>query len=382
MSQIFIGSLPKAAPRVAVIMAGGSGTRFWPLSRTNRPKQFLPLAGGAQDTHALNSQPMSLLQATSARMAPLCSEQAVLVVTAGHQSPLVCEQLPEAAVLCEPSARNTAACIGYAAAKVLAEVGDVPMMCLPADHIVHGQDEITAVYRDACELAAADDVLVTIGIRPTAPETGYGYIKRSDSVTPLKSGSAAYKVECFVEKPDRATAEQYLVSGEYFWNSGMFVWRPSVILAALEEFLPEQHAILERIAACFGTDDEYSKIAELYSTIEKVSIDVGVMEQAQNVLMLPGETFSWSDVGSWSAWSESKMEAADASGNIVEGDAILIGSKNTTVVSEERLIAAVGVEDLIVVDTPDAVLVCHRERSQEVKDVVEALRKNGRNDLL
>ena len=373
MSQIFVGSLPQNTARVAVIMAGGSGTRFWPLSRSSRPKQFLPLAGGAK----------SLLQATAGRVEALCSEDSVLVVTAEHQSALVREQLPQASVLCEPCARNTAACIGFAAIKVLHAVGDVPMLCLPSDHVVHGVDEIVSVYQDACALALEQEVLLTIGIRPTGPETGYGYIQRSEETVAMQSGSPAWKVNRFVEKPDRQTAEQYLLSGEYFWNSGMFVWRPSVVLAAIEQFLPELSNVLDKISAAFDGPNEYDEIAKLYRSIDPVSIDVGIMERAQNVLMLPGEAFTWSDVGSWSSWSEARAEeSADGDGNIAEGDAIFVGTRNTTLVGQRRLIAAVGTEDLIVVDTPDALLVCHRDKAQDVRVVVEELKKNSRSDLL
>lgn len=370
MSNIFIGSLPDDLPCVSVLMAGGSGTRFWPLSRTHRPKQFLPLAGGSS----------SLLQATAERVEPLSGKNGVLVVTAQHQSSLVVEQLPQAAVLNEPAARNTAACLGYAAVKVLTAAGDVPMVCLPSDHIIHGNERILDLYRQGCEIAAGEDALITFGIRPTSPETGYGYIKCGTIRT--SEGGEQYVVERFVEKPDRAAAEQYLSEGGYFWNSGMFVWRPSVLLAAIERHVPELYTVLDKIGGCFGRPDEYERISELYSSITPVSIDVAVMERASNVIMLPGDGFTWSDVGSWSSWSETRSSDADQHGNVVQGEAILVESRNTTIMGSSRLIAAVGAKDLIVVDTHDAVLVCHRDRSQDVREVVEQLKKDRKTDLL
>ena len=389
MAQIFTGNLsaPKAAageiPAVAVIMAGGSGTRFWPMSRTDFPKQFLPL--GADSS--------SLIQATSTRVEPLVGATGVMVVTAAHQSGLVLQQLPLASVLSEPQARNTAACIGFAAKKVLATVGDVPMLCLPADHVVLEQERILEVYRQAIKLAAENDVLATIGITPTSPETGYGYIKRSSE---LFNGGPGYKVDCFVEKPDLATAESYQRSGDYYWNSGMFVWRPTVVLKAIAEFLPELSAALDQIARCFGLPDEYEKVAELYAAIKPVSIDVGIMEKAANSIMLPGDSFVWSDVGSWSSWSDTMRErSAEPNGNITSGDVLLLNSTGCTVVGQiqqqsaeagaskkRRIIAGIGLQDLVIVDTPDALLIVPRDKAQDVKEVVQLLSKQGRNDLL
>ncbi len=373
MSGVFFGALGKQVPMVAVIMAGGSGTRFWPLSRTRRPKQFLPLAGSGR----------SLIQATADRLADLVGSEGVMVVTAGEQRELVQEQLPGVSVLVEPMAKNTAACIGFAAIKILSSIGDVPMICLPADHLIHGVPEILEVYRRALDCARASDSLVTIGIKPTHPETGYGYIQRG-----APSGDGIFGVERFVEKPNARTAEEYMVDGGYFWNSGMFIWRPSIILAAMKRFVPELHAALLEIQGCFGTKDEAEGVKRIYSQIKPVSIDVGVMEKAENVLMLAGDSFRWSDVGSWAAWVES-LEAGvhrDAA-NVVEADALMIDSERCAVVGCEqhemrRFIAGVGLKDIVIVETEDAVLVCHRDRAQEVKRVVDAIRESNRQNLL
>lgn len=380
MSGVFFGSLGKQVPMVAVIMAGGSGTRFWPLSRTRRPKQFLPLAGSGR----------SLIQATADRLADLVGSEGVMVVTAGEQRELVQEQLPGVSVLVEPMAKNTAACIGFAAIKILSSVGDVPMICLPADHLIHGVPEILEVYRRALTCARASDSLVTIGIKPTHPETGYGYIQRG---TVAKGQDDAFLVERFVEKPNLRTAEEYMVDGGYFWNSGMFIWRPSIILAAMKEFVPELHAALMEIEGCFGAADEADAVKRIYSQIKPVSIDVGVMEKAENVLMLAGDSFRWSDVGSWAAWVESleagvhRIDRDRDAANVVEADALMIDSERCAVVGCEQLemrrfIAGVGLKDIVIVETEDAVLVCHRDRAQEVKRVVDAIRESNRLNLL
>ena len=372
MSDILVGNIQNEGVCVGVVMAGGSGTRFWPLSRTNYPKQFLPLGGGDR----------SLIQATIDRISPLCGPGGSLVVTASHQANLVVQQLPSTVVLSEPMARNTAACIGYAAGVILDSVGDVPMLCLPADHVVHGQQQILDVYSKGIELAKASDVLVTIGIRPTLPETGYGYIEVDNF-----SQDGAAKVKNFVEKPDRATAESYLAAGNYFWNSGMFIWRPSVILNEIKKHLPQLSEALEKIREAMrdGIDDE--AVASLYADLESVSIDVGVMERSDDVVMLSGEGFMWSDVGSWSSWAEVQKDRLEESNvdndsQIVEGEGVAVACRDVTILSKSRFVAAVGVSDVIIVDTDDAVLVCARQEAQRVKEVVQFLSDSKRDELL
>ncbi len=371
MSELFTGELTTKAKTVAVIMAGGSGTRFWPASRTSFPKQFLSLSGSER----------SLIQATADRLAPLVGSEATLVVTSRAQMELVHQHLPEAAVLAEPMARNTAPCVGYAALKVLESVGDVPMIVLPADHYIRREEGLVEVCRRAAQLATEQDVLITIGIPPTSPETGYGYIQAGE---PFPGGDGAVRnVSRFVEKPDRATAEGYLASGDYFWNSGMFIWRPSVILAAISEHLPKLAGSLERIGACIRKSCPDSEIEAEFEAIDPVSVDVGVMEKAANVAMMPGTSFSWSDIGSWDAWADlMRSNSSDGSGNVVQGDVLAIDCTNLVAVAKERLIAAVGLDDVIIVEAGDAVLVCPSSRAQDVKRVVEEFKKSGRQELL
>jgi mannose-1-phosphate guanylyltransferase len=307
-----------------------------------------------------------------------------MVVTAEHQAGLVRDELANACILSEPSARNTAACIGFAAAVVEANVGDAPMLCLPADHLIQGSEQILSVYRQGVELARQSDVLVTIGVKPDKPETGYGYIRRGLPIeAPGECAGHAFAVRQFVEKPNLDTAVSYLESGEYYWNSGMFVWRPSVILAALERFVPETVKKLRVIVSLLNNPGASEEIAGLYREIESESIDVAVMERAENVVMISGDSFGWSDIGSWSSWAENEERSgSDERGNVVRGDGLMIDSSGTAVFAGSRLVVTVGVEDLIIVDTDDAILVCRKDRAQDVKKVVDMLKARNRQNLL
>lgn len=373
MKQVVIGELGKDLSAVAVIMAGGVGTRFWPMSRKMRPKQYLPLA----------EEQKSLIQATSERMLPLVGKQGVLVVTAGSQAELVREQLPDASVLIEPMGKNTAACIGFAAVHVLNTVGDVPIICLPSDHRVSNVESLLGIYQRAIKIAAAEDVLVTIGIKPTSPETAYGYIKRDVAYVGKTATEGVFRVEQFVEKPNRVTAEEYVASGKYFWNSGMFIWRPTVILSALKKYLPELSAHLETIDTLLKNSGSYEEVAAAYGAIEAISIDNGVLEKTDNVLMMSGDSFQWSDIGSWNAWAEIAREGrTDDEGNFAQGDALFVGARNCAVVAGKRLVAAVGVEGLIIVDTDDSLLICDADKSQDVKKLVDLLKESEYKNLL
>ncbi len=371
MSQLVVGELANNLKAVAVIMAGGSGTRFWPMSRSSLPKQFLPLAGSER----------SLIQVTAERVEPLVGSRGVMVVTADSQKELVLEHLPQACVLIEPVPRNTSPCIGYAAVQVLRTLGDIPMLCLPADHVVSGQKEITEVYARGIRLALEQDVLVTIGIQPGHPETGYGYIRRGEPY--VSDEGEAYQVRQFVEKPDAQTAVRYVESGEYFWNSGMFIWRPSVILKAIAQHLPALKVQLDKIGESLGQPDGYSLAAEAYGAIAPVSIDTGVLEKAKHVIMLPGNTFAWSDVGAWSSWAEVlRKDGRNSADNYTKGDVLLLDSRGCTIVGEKRLIAGVGLSDLVIIDTADALLICRADCSQDVKKIVDQLKAKGRKELV
>jgi mannose-1-phosphate guanylyltransferase len=240
------------------------------------------------------------------------------------------------------------------------------------------------VYHRGLELAVHSDVLVTIGIKPDKPETGYGYIRRGLPYEAAGEGAAqAFEVRQFVEKPNLDTAQSYLDSGEYFWNSGMFIWRPSVVLSAIERFLPETLGRLKEIVSLLDQPEGYEKASRLYEEIQAVSVDVGVMERAENVVMLSGDSFRWSDVGSWSAWTENEAgRGTDEAENIIRGDAVVVNSKRTAVVGGKKLIAVLGVQDLIIVDSDDALLVCHRDSAQDVKKIVDYLKEQGRSELL
>lgn len=371
MAQFVYGDLPKDLSSVAIIMAGGSGTRFWPLSRKAKPKQYLPLA----------DQKQSLIQATASRLEPLVGTHGILVVTSESQVDLVKEQLPNACILAEPSARNTAACVGVASKFVLDRVGDVPTLCLPADHVIQKEDEIRSIYKQAMELCRKEDVLVTIGITPSRPEIGYGYVRAGD-VFP-SGGPGVFEVKQFVEKPDLETAKQYLAAGDYFWNSGMFAWRPSVILNQITHLLPKMAETLDSISKLVEKPEAFPEIAKLYSGIESVSIDVGILERADRVVMFSGDRFEWSDVGSWHSWAETATsDEADVDGNIKRGEVLALDVKNSAMISNGRLLAVVGLEDIVVVDTEDAVLVCHRDKAQQVKEIVESLKADGKEKYL
>jgi mannose-1-phosphate guanylyltransferase / mannose-6-phosphate isomerase len=335
----------------AVILAGGSGTRLWPLSRLQSPKQFLKLVGSE-----------SLLEATITRLAPLIGESQVVIVTSedlaeGEGFHLV----QKYASILEPVGRNTAPAIAVSALAMLAE--DPVMIVLPSDHLIR---DVPAFHHalETAIAAAREGKLVTFGIHPTAPETGFGYIRAAGD------GNVRKVVE-FREKPDRATAEAFLASGEYYWNSGMFVWRASRILAAVEKFVPELAAVLASMR------NEVAKGASMAAAIKahfaqcpSISIDHGVLEKCGDVYMVPGN-FGWSDVGSWDAVYD--VAEKDAQQNAVQGNALLVECRNTLIRSEGRLIAAVGVEDVAVVETADAILVSRMGQSQQVRKVVDEL---------
>jgi len=360
----------------AVIMAGGVGSRFWPRSRRSHPKQFLDVFGDA-----------SMIQNTFARLQPMVAPERVLVVTNAdyvEQSRAHLPAVPEANILGEPVARNTAPCIALAAAKLVAEDPDATMVVLPADHVITNVKRFHEVLAVAVEAAQptgdGPGPLVTIGIRPTHPETGYGYIQfdadgdRDGIVDDLSDEPKAHQVLTFAEKPDLQTAERFLDAGDFLWNSGMFIWRADAILAAFERYLPKVHRLFAPLADVFGTDAEADAIDDAYQRSPKISIDYGILEQADRVLVVPG-SFGWNDVGDWRAVHE--LAEKDEAGNRAEGNVILQDTARSFARSADgRLLVLVGMEDAVV-DTGDAVLVCHREQAQKVKDVVDFLGVHG-----
>lgn len=357
--------------RYGIIMAGGSGTRFWPLSRKSLPKQFLNLTG--KD---------SMVNETIDRLAPVIEKDHVFVVTNAAHADLTLRmtdgRIARDHILAEPAARNTAACIGYAAMEIVRKYGDGIMGIFASDHYIKDEPGFREVLERAIRTAEDGDKLVTIGIRPYFPSTGYGYIKRKTSGRSVGETGAS-EVEEFVEKPDLETAEKYLESGEYLWNSGMFIWKASVILEQFEKLLPDIYAHLLTIGESMGTERERETIDEVYPKIPKISVDYGIMERAENVFVLEGD-FGWNDVGSLDAIGI--MHEPDENGNVVCGESVSLDAKNCISYGEDKLIALVGVENLIVVETGDTVVVCGKDRAQDVKKIVERLETEGKDKYL
>ncbi|KAF1690359.1 mannose-1-phosphate guanylyltransferase/mannose-6-phosphate isomerase [Pseudoxanthomonas taiwanensis] len=357
--------MAQPSPLVPVLLSGGSGTRLWPLSREAYPKQFLPLVGNE-----------SMLQETWRRVAELAGAAPLVVANEEHRF-MVAEQLRQAgarpaAILLEPVGRNTAPAIAVAALQATADGGDPLLLVLPSDHAVRDREGFHRAVRTA-SAAAGQGRLVTFGIVPTGPETGYGYIKAAP-------GDGVRPVERFVEKPDAETARAYVASGEYFWNSGMFLFRASRYLEELERFRPDILAACRRAFAGASRDADFVRLErEAFAASPSDSIDYAVMEKTGAASVLPVDV-GWSDVGSWSALWE--VAEHDAEGNAHHGDVVALGCRNTYAWTDRRLVALIGLEDVVVVDTDDALLVAHRDRVQEVKDVVAGLKRDGRGEAV
>lgn len=346
-----------------VILAGGSGTRFWPLSRRDRPKQLLKLAGSR-----------SLLQQSHDRLRGTSEEGSLLVVTNDTLAAGIRGQLPELpaeAVIVEPMLRDTAVAIGLAAVLLQQRDPEAVLAVTPSDHLIRPAARFREALREAASWAKSAGTVVTFGIPARTPATGYGYIRRGETLTP-KGRLQTYRAQAFEEKPDLETAEAYVKGGEHYWNSGIFVWSARTVLDGLARHLPQTHAALERIAAAWSTPDRDAILRQEYEQLEKISIDYALLEKSKDIVVLEAD-FEWSDVGAWSALEE--IYGQDAQGNTVH-DATLqaLEAKNCIVEGPPgRLIALLGVEDLIVVETRDATLVCHRDRAQEVKALVKQL---------
>ena len=349
-----------------IIMAGGGGTRFWPLSRHKEPKQLLNLSG--KDL---------MINETIDRIALICEKEDIFVVTNQDQAPKVQEaskgRLRPDHILSEPCARNTAACIGFAAAEILEKYGDGLMCIFPADHHIEDWNEFARILNLAKETAERDGCLLTLGIRPSYPSTGYGYIKFEGE------GDQAKQVLEFREKPDLETAKSYMESGNYAWNSGMFVWKASVIMEKFAEYLPEVYRCLNDIRTAMNTPEERQVIEKIYPTSPSVSIDYGIMEKCPDVKVIPAE-MGWNDVGSWD--NMGVLHPADEKGNIFVGKHVNVDTEGCITYSKNRLIATLGLKDIIIVETDDAVLVCDRERAQDVKEIAELLKERGETEYL
>ncbi len=348
-------------PTLAVVMAGGRGTRFWPRSRNARPKQFLAIVGTE-----------TLLHQTVHRLEGHLPPERIFIVTTedlAAETRRMLPELPPENVLVEPEGRNTAPCLALALVQIERRLSEGVMAVLSADHWIGDRHLFLEDLDTAVSHAARARELVTFGIRPTYPETGYGYIE-SEGAGPV------LQVRAFREKPPVEVALQYLESGRHYWNAGMFVWTLADLRAGLQKHAPDVLAPLDAWAAA-GADP--AALGTAYGRLPQVAIDVALMEKAERVAVVPAR-FRWSDVGSWPAAIE--FQEPDADGNVRQGETILLGTRNSAFFGGRRLIAASGVEDLIVVDEPDALLLCRRDRAQSVKQIVERLKAEGREDLL
>jgi mannose-1-phosphate guanylyltransferase len=349
-------------------MAGGHGTRFWPRSRRLIPKQLLAIAGRR-----------TLLQETVRRLLPLFSWRRMLIVTSGEHVPEIRRQLPQLPpdrILVEPVGRNTAACIALAAEWITRRTPDAIMVVAPADHIIKDTRRFRRSLADACHLAAAKDCLVTFGVRPTRPETGYGYIELGQ---PIDRHRQSFWVHRFHEKPAAAAATRYVHSGRYLWNSGVFVWRAAVFQRALQLCLPGMYQALK--GEWLSKRIVKPRLRRIYRKLPSTSVDVGIMQPisrmktpAPRVAVLCAN-FDWNDVGSWIAIPE--ISASDRAGNAAVGRLLAIDARDSIIYAPERLVALVGVKDLIIVDSADALLICARDRAQDVRKVTHALTERG-----
>ncbi len=361
----------------AVILAGGRGTRFWPRSRTRTPKQLLNIVG--KDT---------MLQQTVARLKPLISGERIWTVTNADQAAAVRKQVPAAArkhVLIEPMGLNTAVAIGLAAVHVRhAARGDALMAVLPADHYIEQPQKFREIVSAAIDVAREPERMVVLGIPPTRPETGFGYVERTGEPIGTKS-LPVFAVRRFTEKPELKLAQEYVASGNYHWNAGMFFWRVSTFLENLKRFLPKTHAALERLAKFIGTRDYERNLRAIYPKLENISVDYAVLEPATRtdgparVFVIPADV-GWSDIGSWAAVYE--LLAKQRGENVLAGDGHAFDAEGNFLWSPSKFVTAIGVRDLVVVETPDALLICPRDRAQDVAKIVKWLEEQKLRKLL
>lgn len=354
--------------RYAVIMAGGGGTRFWPLSRQNAPKQLLNLSGND-----------AMINETIKRFDGIVPNESIYIVTSKSQeTPLkeiISDSVPLKNIIFEPVGRNTAPCILYAAMVLQRRHGDGVMCVFPSDHYIDRISKFKTTLLKCMDLAEQIEGLITIGIQPKYAATGYGYIKYADN----EDKNGVFKVDEFIEKPDFKTAEKYLQSGGYLWNSGMFIWRISLILSNFQRFLPRVYEKMELIVNGIDTLEEQVLLQTIYPQLQSISIDYGIMERSSDVYVVPGD-FGWNDVGSWDALGS--IFSSDNNGNIVKADHIGVDTKNCIIYGNGKLISTIGLEEMIVVNADDALLICPKNKAQEVKKIVDMLKESDRNELL
>jgi mannose-1-phosphate guanylyltransferase len=354
----------------AVIMAGGRGTRFWPLSREKKPKHLLNITGN-----------QTVIQKTIDRIRPLIPQDNMYIITGeSHYDEVIrqCSLVPEKNIVAEPVGRNTAPCIGLAALYIKQKDPDAVMVVLPADHMITKEDRFREVLITAGEIAQRGNYLITIGVKPTEPATGYGYIEQGGIFTSI-GGNDIFNVVSIHEKPDLQRASEFIESERFFWNSGIFAWKVSTILSAIQNLLPDLYQGLEIIEKSLGTEEEKEVIRKVYENTISISIDYGVMEKVQGTLLIKGD-FGWNDIGDWNALYD--IFERDQAANATRGPVIAVDSADTLVYSPHKLVALVGVQDLIVVETEDALLICNKDLSQDIKKVVEILEKENMKEYL
>ena len=346
------------------IMAGGIGSRFWPMSRTNFPKQFLDILGTGK----------TLIQQTFDRYSKLVSKENIYVVTASEYVSIVKKQLPDIAeenILAEPFRKNTAPCIAYIAFKLLKKDPEAVMIASPADNIITEPDEFIKIMRKGLNFVDHINALVTIGIKPAYPNTGYGYIQHETT----EAAPGIHRVKAFTEKPNKELAEKFIASGDFLWNAGMFTWKVKNIVAAIEKYLPEIYEMFAAEKDKFNTKNEAAAVEQIYPQCTNISIDFGVMEKADNVYVIPG-SFGWSDLGTWnSAWENMDK---DYLGNGVVGKRVVVIDSNNCVVHvpDHKLVLLEGLDDYIIVDTKDVLLICKKDKEQAIKDYVAEIKRN------
>lgn len=346
------------------IMAGGIGSRFWPMSRTDYPKQFLDILNTGR----------TLIQATFDRFTLFIPKEQIYIVTTEQYKHIVGEQLPDLPkenILCEPSRKNTAPCIAYISYKLLQINPNANLICAPADHIIREPDNFKKTCLEALHFTSHIKALVTLGIQPTHPNTGYGYIQYDQ----MAVSENVYKVKTFTEKPDRELAETFVSSGDFLWNAGIFVWQIKNIIRAFETFLPEMHDVFDGEKNNFNTPAEKAAIERIYPLCVNISIDYGVMEKADNVYIIPS-SFGWSDLGTWASayhnLEKDPLENAVAGSNVM----IIDATKNMVHADNKKLILIQGLDDFIVVDTPDVLLICKKDKEQAIKEYVADIKRN------
>ncbi|MBK6634867.1 MAG: mannose-1-phosphate guanylyltransferase [Chitinophagaceae bacterium] len=346
------------------IMAGGIGSRFWPISRTDYPKQFLDILNTGR----------TLIQATFDRFAKFIPAENIYIITFEQYKDIVAKQIPELPVeniLCEPSRKNTAPCVAYISYKLHQKNANANLICAPADHIISDQDGFEKVCKDALQFTAHIKGLLTLGIKPTHPNTGYGYIQYEQHAV----SDNVYKVKTFTEKPDKELAKTFIASGDFLWNAGIFVWQVKNIIKAFEKHLPEQAEVFEAEKQHFNTKKEKGATERIYPLCVNISIDYGVMEKADNVYIIPS-SFGWSDLGTWSSVYENLEK--DYLGNAVAGEHVMVidATNNVIHADNKKLVLLQGLDDFVVVDTQDVLLICKKEKEQEIKEYVAEIKRN------